>query len=102
MALQLRKGHTSSFGKMIATSFAVLALVAQPLVALNVPSAFALGGNVSVCAAGCNSTTIQGGIDMANAGDTVTASAGTYNEDISITRNIILSGAGSSTTTLNG
>ena len=87
---------------MIATSFAVLALVAQPLVALNVPSAFALGGNVSVCAAGCDSTTIQGGIDMANAGDTVTVSAGTYNEDISITKNIILSGAGSSTTTLNG
>ncbi len=45
MALQLRKGHTSSFVKMIATSFAVLALVAQPLVALNLPAAFATGTN---------------------------------------------------------
>lgn len=41
MALQLRRGHTSSFGKMIAASFAVLALVLQPLVLSNVPSAFA-------------------------------------------------------------
>lgn len=45
MALQLRRGHTSSFGKMIATSFAVLALIAQPLVALNLPAAFAIGTN---------------------------------------------------------
>ena len=45
MALQLRKGHTSSFGRMIATSLAVLALIAQPLVALNLPAAFAIGTN---------------------------------------------------------
>lgn len=34
MALQLRRGHTSSLGKTIATSFMVLALVAQPLYGL--------------------------------------------------------------------
>lgn len=44
MALQLRKGHTSSFGKTIAASFAVLALIIQPLVAGNVPAAFADDG----------------------------------------------------------
>lgn len=44
MALQLRKGHTSSLGKAIATSFAVIALVLQPLVAGNIPAAFADDG----------------------------------------------------------
>ena len=42
MALQLRRGETRSFGKMIATSFAVMAFVLQPLVALDIPSAFAI------------------------------------------------------------
>lgn len=41
MALQLRRGRTSSFGKIIATSFAVLALVLQPLLSTNVPAASA-------------------------------------------------------------
>lgn len=42
MALQLRRGETRSFGKMIITSFAVMAFVLQPLVSLNIPAAFAV------------------------------------------------------------
>ncbi len=41
MALQLRRGHTTSLGKTIATAFAILALVIQPLVSGNLPAAFA-------------------------------------------------------------
>lgn len=48
MALQLRGGHTSSLGKTIATSFAVLALVVQPLVSGNLPAAFAAGAVAQV------------------------------------------------------
>lgn len=44
MALQLRRGHTSSLGKVIATSFAVVALIIQPLVSGNIPAAFADDG----------------------------------------------------------
>ena len=44
MALQLRRGHTSSLGKVIATSFAAVALIIQPLVSGNIPAAFADDG----------------------------------------------------------
>ena len=47
MALQLRRSETRSFGKIIAASFAVLALAIQPLVALNAPAAFAVSATPS-------------------------------------------------------
>lgn len=48
MALQLRKGETRSFGKVVAASFIIMAFALQPLLARNVPSAFAVGAiNIS-------------------------------------------------------
>lgn len=44
MALQLRRGHTSSLGKTIATSFAVLALIVQPFAAVTIQKASAASG----------------------------------------------------------
>ena len=51
MALQLRRGETRSFGKVVAASFIVMAFVLQPLLSRNVPSAFAAGAiNISTVA----------------------------------------------------
>jgi len=47
------------------------------------------------------SDTIQGGIDAALAGDTVTVATGTYQEDITIDEEVTLQGAGKTTTTIN-
>lgn len=50
-------------------------------------------------AGGCY-TTIQAGIDIATAGDTVLVKPGNYNEAISITKNVIVLGSGHATTAI--
>lgn len=52
-----------------------------------------LGATLDVCGSGCNSTTIQGAIDMASSGDTIEVSAETYNEIINVTESVTLLGA---------
>jgi hypothetical protein len=49
--------------------------------------------SLTVCAAGCNSTTIQGAIDFAGSGDTIIVSAGNYTESIIINKSLNLIGA---------
>ena len=46
----------------------------------------------TVCASGCDSTTIQGAIDMASAGDTIDVDAGTYNETVTIDKALTVLG----------
>lgn len=54
---------------------AFIILILASLLVPNVQSA-----TLTVCGSGCNSTTIQGAIDMAGSGDTIEIDEGTYNE----------------------
>jgi hypothetical protein len=47
----------------------------------------------TVCAVGCNSTTIQGAINMASNGDTIQVAAGTYPESVNVNKTLTLLGA---------
>lgn len=74
MALQLRRGETRSFGKMIATSFAVMAFVLQPLVSLNIPSVFAASATVNIN----NVADLRAAIEGQSDGQTWNIHAGNY------------------------
>jgi hypothetical protein len=52
---------------------------------------------LTVCGSGCNSTTIQGAIDLANSGDTIEVDAGTYNEQVVINKSLTVQGVGDTT-----
>lgn len=67
-----------------------LALLASGIVGTGV--AQAAGNTLTVCAEGCDSTTIQGAIDKAVSGDTIEVAAGTYNELIKLDKSVNLKG----------
>jgi parallel beta-helix repeat protein/VCBS repeat-containing protein len=56
----------------------------------------------TVCSSGCDATTIQGGVNAAPPGDTVTVAAGTYDEDVTVNKTLTLQGAGADSTTIRG
>ena len=56
------------------------------------------GTTLTVCPSGCDHTTIQAAIDAATAGGTIAVGAGTYNEDINITKGLTLQGTGATIT----
>src|SRR5690606_10719907 len=72
---------------VIATAAAVaLSAVALP--------AHAAPGDVTVCASGCDYTTIQAAVSAVSAGTVVSVAPGAYTGSVSITKAITLEGAG--------
>ncbi len=63
---------------------------------------FTTGGTTrTVCSSGCDYTSIQTAVNAANSGDTIEVQAGTYTENVDITKSVNLIGAGASVTTVN-
>ncbi len=71
---------------------AAVALLAGPASRL-LPTSKAMA-TFTVCAVGCSSTTINGAIALAAAGDTINVAAGTYNEIVAVNKvNLTINGA---------
>ena len=62
----------------------------------------AIAATLTVCPAGCDFTSIQAAHDAATAGDSVSVGAGTFTEQISITKDLTVAGMGPATTTIDG
>ncbi len=105
--------NKTNVGRFSVFAFAVAALIVQPLLSLNLPSAFAAAptthfvsgtgidsADCSVEASPC--LTIQHAVDQAASGDKVSVAAGDYNEDVTINDKVSLEGAGASSTTIIG
>jgi len=63
--------------------------------ALHSEASAAVGTTRTVCASGCDFTTIQAAVNAATAGDTINVGAGTYTENVTINKRLIIDGAGS-------
>ena len=68
-------------------------LAAAYLIFVSAPSGAA---TITVCASGCDHTTIQAAIDAAAAGDTITVDDAVYPEALTIIKNLTIQGAGTS------
>lgn len=62
----------------------------------------ALAAPKTVCSSGCSSVTIQGAINSAASGATITIAPGAYYEDIKVTKPVTLKGSGPSTVVYPG
>src|SRR3990170_3253039 len=58
---------------------------------------------ITVCASGCDHTTIQGAVNAASSGDTINVAAGTYKENVTIeVKTLTVNGAGADSTIVDG
>lgn len=78
------------------TAFLAATALSTGGIGLVATSAYAADGNVlTVCASECGYTTIQAAVNAAAVGDTVSISAGTFAETVTVSKAITLEGAGS-------
>lgn len=73
-------------------SAALLAMATSALVAL---PASAAGNTLTVCASGCDFTTLSAAVSAATAGDTIEMGPGVYTAGASVTKALVIEGAGS-------
>ncbi|MDQ2996410.1 MAG: hypothetical protein M3R61_05060 [Chloroflexota bacterium] len=74
---------------------------AAPIVPRVVPASLAAGPTCTVGTSGANYTTVQAAVNDSNC-STINIAAGTYNENVTISRSVILQGAGAASTILDG
>jgi len=61
----------------------------------------AQAATITVCASGCDHTTIQAAINAASSGDTISVSAGTYPESVTVNKSVTIVGASPTTTIID-
>src|SRR4051794_1655212 len=100
------RGVYSMFRRARGRKAALTAVVALLATVAFVVAAYGFAGPVpttrTVCASGCDFTTIQAAVDAANPGDTVSVQPGTYVEDVLIGKSLTLQGASSANTIISG
>lgn len=86
------------------TILGIFALAVQPLVASNVPLAFAAGVSSTVCTSGCDYTNVADAVAGASIGDTVVVKAGVYNitSTILVNKSITITGESGAEITTSG
>ena len=89
MRFFVRDGKRSA-KKAFLIVMSIMALVVQPLYGVVASQVANAAAPITVCASGCDYTTIQDGVNAASGGDIVSVGDGTYNETVSIKKNITL------------
>ncbi len=87
--MQAQSSKTNSFLR------AALFLGLLTALAIFIPPHLARAATITVCASGCDYTTIQAAVNAAANGDTITVGAGTYVENVTVNKQLTLDGAGS-------
>jgi hypothetical protein len=77
-------------------------LSSQVVVARQGMSPMQAMATITVCASGCDYTTIQAAVDNATAGDVIDVAAGTYAEEVTVNKSLTIQGAGCLNTIIDG
>jgi len=91
------RAHTPAHHRFLRRATAVTAAAGMTFAAVLVAAPASAATTLTVCATGCDATTIQAAVTAASAGDTITIAAGTYAESVSIDKSLTLVGPNAGT-----